>query len=180
MKLRVGGFSMHGFKNVYICFNGIEMVREFIFSWLSLVLNFSNLYHQFSNHKYFKKLENSKTNLIITNMLCHHHSFIHKLFQNIGDISLRSKYFSSEATKPISVQMRDVKINQTSIEDTEDFYTSKKNEKLKPVDFNQNFKKVLKKMTDFVVELLPPTVMRLVQVSISLHNKLIYNKPKKN
>lgn len=112
-------------------------------------------------------------------------SFIHQSFQNIGDISVRSKYFSSEATKPISVQLRDVKINQTSIEDTEneksveDFDARKEDEKKKPVEFNENFKKVFNKITEFVVELLPPTVMGLVQVSIILQNKLLVIKPKK-
>ncbi|CAO1404615.1 unnamed protein product [Diamesa hyperborea] len=129
LKLRIGGFSIHGFKNVYLCYDGIEM--------------------------------------------------------NIGDISIRSKYFSSEANKPISVQLRDVKINQRLNEDIEndkndeDFYASQKDKMKKPVKFNENFKKVFTKVTEFLVELLPPTVMGLVQflginiknISIVLLNK---------
>ena len=104
----------------------------------------------------------------------------YKLFQNIGDINIRSKYFSSAATKPISVHLRDVKINQTVIENIEnnkndeDFNASTKEEKKKTVQFNENFKKVFTKVTEFAVELLPPTIMGLVQVS-NIPNKLFFN-----
>lgn len=61
----------------------------------------------------------------------------------------------------------------------EDFYASKKDKKKKPAEFNENFKNAFKKVTTCVVELLPPTVMGLVQVSITFQNKS-YNKIPKN
>lgn len=99
--------------------------------------------------------------------------------QTVGELGLKSKFFSSEYKKPFCISLEDVKINQLLDNDLQTKNTTQKSlsqirhereevEEGKEDDATRykivvrdNFKKVL----DYLVKFLPPTAMIFAQVN---------------
>lgn len=114
-----------------------------------------------------------QTFVIVRSWLC---SFI---FQNIGELGLKTKYFSSEYRKPLCVELEDVKINKTAENDLETLSriqlvetsceSSKMRKDTKAV--NARYVKWLQESStsflNYLLQFLPPTAMIMLQVFLS-------------
>lgn len=109
--------------------------------------------------------------------------------QTIGEIGLKTKYFSSEYKKPLCIELEDVKISQSTESDLEaDTQKSskevgcEKSLKRNDDDAARYIKRAQDYFTlslDYILQFLPPTAMILLQVTfLALSTRLTFHHPK--